>query len=345
MMRSIEEAEIMEGTIVLVRTDWNVPIQDGKVADPSRIEASAKTISFALDKGAKVVVISHLGDGADSLEVVVGEAERIFSPREVKFMRDPWNTSSPDGRKVLESLRCGEMAVMENVRFWMEKENDEGFAKKLAEFADIYVNEAFPVSHRAHTSVVGVPKFLPSFAGFRFLEEYEKLSEAFNPEHPFFFILGGAKFQTKLPLVEKFLDIADDVFIGGANALPAYGMELANNPKVVFPVGEIDAPDANAETLETLRSKIENAKFVLWNGPLGNYEKGFVAGTVALARMLAESPAKIMVGGGDTLVSIKPEIKDSISSHGFISTAGGAMLDFLANGTLPGIEALKQNDF
>lgn len=340
-IKSIEEAEIVEGTIALVRTDWNVPVKEGKVLDASRIEASAKTINFVLDKGGKVIVLSHLGDGADSLEPVVEEARKIFAERQVKFVRDPWNISSEDGKKVLENLKSGEIAVMENLRFWMEKENDDDFAGKLSAFGDIYVNEAFPVSHRAHTSIVKLPKLLPPFAGFRFLEEYEKLSEAFEPQRPFLFILGGAKFETKLPLVEKFLGIADDIFIGGANALPASGMPLASNSKIIFPVGDVAALDANQETIAVLSEKIREAEFVLWNGPLGNYEKGFVAGTVALSRLLAESEAKVVVGGGDTLALVKKETQDQISSHGFISTAGGAMLDFLANGTLPGIKALK----
>lgn len=343
MIKSIEEAEIVEGTIVLIRADWNVPVKEGAVLDTSRIEASLKTINFVLGKGGKVIILSHLGDGADSLEVVVKAAEKIFGETKVKFVRDPWNTSSEDGKKILENLKSGEIVVMENLRFWMEKENDECFAKKLSEFGDIYVNEAFPCSHRKHTSIVELPKLLPHYAGFRFLEEYRELSAVFNPEHPFLFILGGLKFETKLPLVEKFLAIADHVFIGGALAAKAEGMlseKLRGTSKIIFPVGDIAAMDANTETLEILNEKIKEAKFVLWNGPLGNYEKGFVAGTVALARLLADSKVKVILGGGDTLAVLNPEIKNQISSHGFISTAGGAMLDFLANGTLPGIEAL-----
>lgn len=325
----------------MMRVDWNVPVDEtGKILDTSRIEATLPTINFALEKGAKVIIMSHLGDGADSLEAVVKEAEKFFPNTKVKFARDPWNASSPDGKKVLEYLQNGEVAVIENLRFWMEKENDKNFAEQLSKFGDIYVNEAFPCSHRKHTSIDELPKLLPHFAGLKFLEEYKELSEAFEPEHPFLLILGGAKFDTKLPLVEKFLNIADDVFIGGASAVKASEI-LPENSKIIFPVGDYAALDANTETLEVLSEKIKNAKFVLWNGPLGDYEKGFVAGTVALARMLAESDAKVVVGGGDTLVLLKPEIKNQISSHGFVSTAGGAMLDFLANGTLPGIEALQ----
>jgi len=341
MIRSIKEAEIIEGTIVLIRTDWNVPVENGQILDTSRIEATLPTINFALSKGAKVIIMSHLGDGNDSLEMVAKAAEKFFPETKIRFVRDPWNASSPDGRIALENLRSGEVAVLENLRFWAEKENDEDFAQKLAGLGDIYVNEAFPCSHRKHTSIVAVPKLLPHFAGFRFLEEYQKLSEAFEPKHPFLFILGGLKFETKLPLVEKFLKIADDIFIGGALAVKASTMDIATDSKIIFPVGEIEALDANNETLEMLAGKIKEAKFVLWNGPLGNYEKGFLAGTIALARMLAESKAKIILGGGDTLAVLKPEIKKEISAHGFISTAGGAMLDFLANGTLPGIEALQ----
>lgn len=347
-MKSIEEADIIDGTIVLIRADWNVPVKDGVVIDTSRIEATLPTINFALSKGAKVIIMSHLGDGADSLEIVVKEAQKFFPDTRVVFIKDPWNSSSPDGKTALENLKCGEVAVFENLRFWMEKENDECFAQKLAAFGDIYVNEAFPCSHRKHTSIVLLPKLLPSYAGLRFLEEYKNLSEVFNPKHPFLFILGGAKFETKLPLVEKFLNIADDVFIGGALAVKASemnngtGSPIADNPKIIFPVGDIAALDANTETLEVLNEKIKEAKFILWNGPLGNYEKGFVAGTVALARMLAESSAEVILGGGDTLALLKPEIKKDILSHGFISTSGGAMLDFLANGTLPGIEALQK---
>lgn len=340
-MKSIKEAEITKDTTALVRVDWNVPIKDGKVIDKSRIEATTETINFILEKGGKVIILSHLGDGEDSLTPVVEASREVFSNREIKFVRDPWNNFSEDGKKVLDGLLSGEMAIIENLRFWMEKENDDSFAKKLAAFGNIYVNEAFPVSHRAHTSIVKLPKLLPSFAGLRFIEEYEKLSEVFKPEHPFLFILGGAKFETKLPLVEKFLEIADDIFIGGANALPASGMSIANDPKIILPSGDLTAPDAPMETLESLESKIEGAKFILWNGPLGNYEEGFIAGTVALARKLAESNAKVVIGGGDTLVCVKKETQEEIKSHGFISTAGGAMLDFLANGTLPGIEALK----
>jgi len=324
-MKSIEEANIKEGMRVLVRVDWNVPLtESGEVADTSRIEAALQTIEYIKNKGGTPVVISHFGRSGDSLDPVINFACKRY-------------LILVDGVEFLENLRKNPG----------EEGNSEEFAKELASKADIYVNEAFSVSHRTHASIVGVPKFIPAYAGFSFLKEFKNLSGVFNPGHPFLFILGGAKFETKLPLVEKFLQIADDVFIGGALAVKASemsdsrGTPIADNPKIIFPIGDIAAMDANSETLDLLSEKIKQAKFILWNGPLGNYEKGFVAGTVALSRMLAESGAEVIVGGGDTLATVKTEIKDKISSHGFISTAGGAMLDFLAKGTLPGIEALN----
>ena len=330
MIKSIEDANIKDDMRVLVRVDWNVPVGDPdvggvrEVLDASRIEASFSTINYIKKCGGRPIVMSHFGREGDSLEPVIDFAKKHY----------PVLT---EGVEFLENLRKNPG----------EELNSEEFAKELASKADIYVNEAFSVSHREHASIVGVPKFIISYAGFHFLEEYQKLEEAFDPEHPFLFVLGGAKFETKLPLVQKFLNIADDIFIGGALAIRASEMSdsagnpIADNPKIIFPIGDIKALDANIETLETLRPKIKQAKFILWNGPLGNYEKGFIAGTMALARMLAQSEAKVIVGGGDTLAILKPDIKDEISTHGFISTAGGAMLDFLATGTLPGIEVLK----
>lgn len=316
-MKSIEEADIKEGIRVLVRVDFNVPVNEAGIpTDGSRIEASLKTIEYIKNKGGVPILMSHFGSEGKSMQGVID------------FARNKYLVLS-SGVEFLDNLRMDKR----------EETNDDGFARELASRGEIYVNEAFPSSHREHTSIVGVPKFLPSYAGFRFLEEYEKLKEALNPEHPFFFILGGAKFETKLPLVEKFLNIADYIFIGGANAFPASIMPLASNPKIILPVGDVKALDANAETLELLKNKIKNAKFILWNGPLGKYEDEYTEGTMALAKMIAESGVKTIVGGGDTENVIDElNIKDKFY---LISLAGGAMLEFLASGTLPGIEALN----
>ena len=359
-MRSIKEAGNLNNKRVIVRTDWNVPVENGQVTDTSRILASLETIKFILDEGGKVIVISHFGREGNSLRPAFDEFNAIIP---ATFVEDPFSTPLPEDGVV----------VIENIRKWAEeKENNEEFGKKLARLGDIYVNDAFPSSHDKHASIVGIPKYIPGFAGFGLMREVENLSKAFNPPHPFLFILGGAKFDTKLPLIEKFSALADDVFVGGALAndiFKAKGLNvgksvvsegidvsgIASNENILLPIdietdshhikepGEVDDDekiyDAGPKTIEMLKSKIENSKFILWNGPLGDYEKGFTKTTQELARILGESKAETIIGGGDTLAAIKDlNIEKEFT---FLSTAGGAMLEFLALGTLPGIEALN----
>lgn len=335
-MRPVDELNNFSGKRVLIRVDWNVPIQNNEVKDTSRIEASIKTIEYILQGGGRVIIVSHLTESGHSLVEVAKKAESFFRSKKIIFIKNPWG----EEREVLDKLDNEQIAVIENIRFWEDEEkNTVDFAKKLSGLADIYINEAFSASHREHASIVGVPKLLPSFAGFHFFEEYEKLSLLFKPEHPFMLILGGAKFETKLPLVEKFIDIADDIFIGGAMAKKAVDLPLAKNKKVFFPIGDIAALDANKETLLVLEGKIDKAKMLLWNGPLGKYEDNYKEGTLELARSLSDCDAKVIVGGGDT-ENVIDELKIS-DKFFFVSLAGGAMLDFLANETLPGIEALE----
>lgn len=310
MMKSVREIENLEGRRVLVRVDWNVPIVNGVVADDFRIKKSMPTLEFLKSSGAKVVIATHFTGGEENFKLLE------------KFVLE--------GMELLPNLRLDQG----------EEGNSDEFAKSLAEKADIFVNDAFSVSHRNHASIVGVPKFLPSFVGLQFEREVEMLSKSFNPPKPFLFILGGAKFETKIPLINKFLDIADSIFIAGTNALPASQTELKDNPKVFFPHGDITALDVDDTTIVNCKLKIENSNFILWNGPVGNYENGYKEGTLKLAKILAESRKEVVVGGGDTLAAIKElGLEDKFS---FVSTAGGAMLDFLAQGTLPGIEALEQ---
>lgn len=309
VITQLGEAELKDKR-VLVRVDWNVPLEGGEIRDDYRIKKSLPTLEYLAAKGAKLVVATHLEPVDSSLE--------------------PLKKYLPEGAKLLENLRLDSG----------EEANSEEFAKALAEKADTYVNEAFSVSHRKHASIVGVPKFLPSYAGLQFAKEVEMLSKSFNPARPFLFILGGAKFETKLPIVEKLLPSTDFVFIGGGMANAASQTPLGSDSKIFFSVGDIAAIDANPETIAVIKEKVDISKFVLWNGPLGNYEKGYKEGTLSLANMLAESGKEVIVGGGDTLAAIKElGIEDKFT---FVSTAGGAMLDFLAKGTLPGIEALNR---
>lgn len=370
-MKTLKDIPFLQGVKVLVRVDFNVPIKNGRVMDDFRIKSAFPTIDYLMSKGARVILIGHLE--------VKDEEENTFEPisrclnkldRKVNFVTNLRNALSE-----IEKMKDGECILLENLRTNEgEKKNDPTFAKALASLADIFVNDAFSVSHREHASIIGVPKYLPSYAGFQLEKEIIHLSKAFNPSHPFLFILGGAKFETKLPLLEKFIEIADDVFVGGAlandfNKVRGYetGISLVskedfdlkrfiNNKKLILPVditnqdGEVksvdklivsdNAVDCGPKTLELLKEKIANARLILWNGPLGIYEQGFKTSTLKLAEMIANlNKGETLVGGGDTIAAIAQNGDEA--KFTFASTGGGAMLDFLAKGTLVGIEALE----
>jgi phosphoglycerate kinase len=341
-MKTITEAGDLKDKKVLVRVDWNVPVQDGKVADDFRIRHSLPTIEFLEKEGAEIIILSHYTGEGNSLAPIVEHAKK-YLPKLVF-----------NGK--------GKLQVLENLRHDPgEKKNSVDFAKKLAKLGDIFVNEAFSASHRDHASIVSLPKLLPSYAGLRLVEEVNELTKAFYPKHPFLFIIGGAKFDTKIPLVKKFLSLADDVFVGGALAndfFRAMGRDIGasvvsdnkldladffNSDKIILPEDTIDSGgkimDAGPLSLEKLKEKIEAANLILWNGPLGHCESGYKVGTHTLAKLIANSGKYSIVGGGDTLAAIE-ELK-LLDRFSFVSTGGGAMLDFLAAGTLPGIEALK----
>lgn len=370
--KTVQDIGDVKGKRVLIRCDFNVPIADGKVVDDFRIKQALPTLNFLKDKGARVIIISHIEGESDTLRPVYEYLKTLYS---ISFCEDCIEV----GKAHVEECKEGEMVLCENLRLYDgEKKNDQDFSKKLASLGDVYVNEAFSVSHRSHASVVGVAKLLPSFMGLQFQKEVENLSKAFNPPKPFLFILGGAKFDTKLPLVEKFLPIADTIFIGGALANDFYkaeGLEvgtskvsdtpldlvsLLSNPKILIApdviaessrgkqqkkptdvVADESILDAGEESIALLAKKCKEAGCILWNGPLGNYEKGFTKGTKDLAEIISHSShALSLVGGGDTLAAIAEQhLEDKFS---FISTGGGAMLDFLAKGTLPGLEVLKK---
>ena len=367
--------EDLQGKKVLVRVDFNVPVQDGKVVDDYRIVRALPTINLLKENGAKILLISHI----ETKEVETPTLRPVFDylvpTLNLKFIEDCF---SEEAKTSIDSLGDGEIILFENIRRYEgEKKNDEAFGKQLAGLADLYVNDAFAVSHREHASVVGVPKYLPSYAGLLLSDEIKHLSIGENTPHPFLFIIGGAKFDTKLPLIETFLEKADKVFVGGAlvnDILKAKGYEIGkslvsetsvdlshviSNPKIIIPVDVITQNgteshskvigavskddtimDVGEETLGLLAPEIAKAKYILWNGPLGNYEKGFKEGTIELSKLVGASSAESVVGGGDTLASIKElNLMDEFS---FISTGGGAMLELLLKGTLPGIQALDK---
>ncbi len=378
--RSLTDMGDVRGKRVLLRLDLNVPLKDGVVFDDFRIRKSLPTIEWLRERGARIICISHCeGKGEGGAPTTLRPvAEYLKQTLPVSFVETYVDDAT---HALVDGLKDGEMLLLENLRIYAgEKENDLAFVQSLAGLADVYVNEAFSVSHREHASVVGIPQYLPSVAGFLFQSEVEHLSKAFSPAHPFTFILGGAKFETKIPLITKFVGIADTVCVGGAlannffkeagYALGAsmvsqgdFGLaELQRTAPVVLPKdvvvenngiratkmptevsGQDVIMDAGPQTLAELRDIIGRAQCVLWNGPLGNFEEGFTEGTEALAKMIAEwtTPERMsMVGGADTLAAIsKLGVTERFT---FVSSGGGAMLDFLSRGTLPGIEALTK---
>ncbi len=368
-MKSIKDIKNLKGKTVLVRTDFNVPIEGGKIVDPYRILKSLPTIQFLQKKGASIVLVSH-SDLQKDTQTLLPVAKFLNKHIKVRFIESlPKNLD----------LKKGEIVLLENIRRQIgEVKNDAGLAKKLASLADIYVNEAFPVSHREHASIVGVPKYLPSYIGFQFENEIKYLSSVIkSPKHPFLFILGGAKFETKMPLINKFLKTADRVVVTGAlmnDFFKTAGFEVGkslvegkdygikkiiNNPKLLLPVDvvvtgrdggrltksisevgkEDKIVDIGDRTLYELGMLVKKAKLVLWNGPTGQYELGFDHGTTELLKMLAKSKAKTIIGGGDTVALVsKLKLENKLT---FVSTGGGAALEYLAKGTLVGIKALK----
>lgn len=374
MIKYIDEEKDLDGKIVLLRLDLNVPVINGEVTDTYRLDKVIDTVDFLREKKAKTIIISHC-EGEDSKTLVpMWQYLNGFFP--LDFSPTFFTTESITKITKMEN---GSVLLFENLRINEgEKGNDIEFAKKLSQMADIYVNDAFAVSHRKHASIVSVPEFLPHFGGLLLRAEIENISKAFSPKKPFVFILGGAKFDTKLPLIEKYLDRADTVFVCGALAHNVYkekGFEVGKslvsegdfgikeklqNPKFVVPVdvttvkenGDVSFKkpeevekdevivDAGPETIKQLKEILKDAQTVVWNGPLGNYEIGFGDKTEQLAEVMSQISADTIVGGGDTIASInKLGLSDKFT---FVSTGGGAMLDFLVNETLPGIEALER---
>ncbi len=371
-MKSILEIKNLKGRTALVRVDFNVPLGKDGVVDNTedwRIEKALDTIKHLSKLGSKVILISHIGrDPKESLKPVADFLNK-FIP--VKFVPILYGE---DVLGIAENLSEGEVIMLENLRSNEgEEKNTEEFSAYLASLADFYVNEAFSVSHRPHASIIGVTKFLPSYVGIWFLKEVENLKKLDNPEKPFLFILGGSKFETKVPLIEKFSNIADSVFIGGAlanNFMKKIGFETGKslldesvnvtkffdkpNIKIPFDVivrtKEVKTPnglskedmitDMGPETLDDLKNTIISSKTVLWNGPLGFYEEGFDTSSKEILKTISDSKAFSVLGGGDTVKLVKEMgLENKIS---FISTGGGAMLEFLSSGTLVGIEALNK---
>lgn len=376
-MRSVRDIKVFENIPILVRAALNVPVENGKVVNDYRLSRALPTIRFLAERGARVVLIGHLGDkGTETLKPV---AEALGILTSGVFFFD--ETVGARARSAIRGLTPGNILVMENLRRNKgERTNGEAFAKELASLADIFVEDCFDTSHRKHASIVGLPRFLPSYSGFLLEEEVKELLRARSPKHQSLAVIGGMKFSTKEAVLTTLLKKYDHMFVGGALAndfLKASGVEVGKslvsesdiagikkllaNPKLllpvdslvitkgqteprVSPVGQIKKDeiivDHGPNTMALLADLAGKAKTILWNGPLGNYEKEFVGATDDFARAVADSGAYSVVGGGDTIAAI--EGLGLLPRFSFVSTGGGAMLDFIAYGTLPGIQALDK---
>ncbi len=357
-MRSIRDIKVFENIPILVRSALNVPVENGRVVNDYRLRRALPTIRFLAKRGARVVLIGHLGDRGTETLKPVAEALGVLKSN-VSFSDETVGTRA---RAAVRGLAPGNILVMENLRRNRgEKMNDKTFAKELAELADIFVQDCFDTCHRPHASIIGVPEILPSYVGFLIEEEIQELSRALSPKHPALAVIGGAKFNTKEGVLNALLKTYDHVFVGGALAndfLKAAGREVGKslvsevdkarikkilmNPKLVIPEDSVVADemimDHGPKTIALLSELAEKAKTILWNGPLGKYEDGFTSATDSFARAVADSGARSVVGGGDTVAAI--EGLGLLSRFSFVSTGGGAMLQFLAKGSIPGIDAL-----
>ncbi len=358
-MRSIRDIRVLQGIPVLVRAALNVPIKNGNVVNDYRLRRALPTIRFLAERGARVVLISHSGErGTETLKPAADALGTLI--KGVSFLGE---TIGARARGAVRDLAPGNILVLENLRRNRgEVENDAVFSRELASLADIFAEDCFDTCHRNHASIVGVPKLLPSYAGFLLEEEIRELSRARSPKRPSLAVIGGMKFSTKEPVLTTLLKIYDHIFVGGALAngfLKASGQKigkslvsdadedsikkLLSNPKLILPVDSVVVNemivDHGLGTSAALAELVARAKSILWNGPLGKYEDGFIDATSNFARAVADSSAYSVVGGGDTIAAI--EGLGLLPRFSFVSTGGGAMLDFLAYGTLPGIQALN----
>ena len=351
----------VKGKKVLLRASLNVPLKNGVPLSRFRIDAALKSIKLLRELSSTIYIIAHIGrDKKETLYPVYKELKKDIP--ELKFVsKEEFWSNKGEGIYLFENLRS----------FDEEKENDEHFAKHLAEFADFFVQDAFAVLHREHASVVSLPKFLPSFLGLQVEKEIKALSYALSKGNKSAFVLGGSKFASKEKLIKKFLKKYDKVLLVGAlanEALAAKGFNVGSSkiedgqidkevllsPKLFLPEqfvaydlesGKKRISDGtDVKKTEALYDAfapegfLENIDFALWNGPFGFYERGFVEGSKDFAKNLYLNNIETIAGGGDTVAVI--QLLKASSAISFMSTGGGAMLEFLEKGTLPGIDAL-----
>lgn len=331
---------------VLVRCDFNVPIDEkGNILDDFRITKTIPTIKYLIEQKAKVILMSHLGDPEG--KVVPGLkldkiAEKLAELLNTTVGKEE-DCIGPDLENETNILDGGKVLLLENLRFHKEElDSDMDFAKKLSFLGDIYVNDAFGVSHRNNASITGVPQFLPCCAGLLLEKEITNLEKIMNSaEKPLIVIIGGKKVETKAKFIEKMSDIADYIIVSGLIKKEAdeKNFKFKYPEKIIAPLSDLAALDIKDDAIELFVGKIKQAKTILWNGPFGKFEdEKYAKGTLAIANAIIESNAFSVLGGGETVEFVNKH--GMIDKFDHVSTGGGAMLAFLSGEELPGIKAL-----
>ncbi len=388
--KSVDDINV-KGKRVLVRCDFNVPLQEGRITDENRLVAALPTIKKLIADGGKVILCSHLGKpkGEAKPELSLAPVAKRLTEllgQEVKFAADA-EVVGVNAKAAVEAMQDGEVVLLENTRYRAEEtKNGETFSKELASLADVFVNDAFGTAHRAHCSNVGVTQYVDTaVVGYLMQKEIDFLGNAVNkPERPFVAILGGSKVSSKISVINNLLDKVDTLIIGGGMSFTfakAQGEEIgkslveedfleyskemiekakAKGVKLLLPIdtvaakefsndssfslvdGSLEADllglDIGPKTQALYADALKDAKTVVWNGPMGVFEmSNFAAGTVAVAKALAEIDATTIIGGGDSAAAVNILGYGDKMTH--ISTGGGASLEFLEGKELPGVVA------
>ncbi len=393
--RTLDQADL-NGKRVLLRAGFDVSIENGKVMDTERIEAVIPTVEYILKHKGSVVILSHQGrpkgkrDPEFSQKPLIGILEKLLD-KKVQWCDA---CAGPEAEKATKALKPGEILFLENLRYEPgEEANDPAFVKQLAALGDVYVNDAFTNAHRKHASMVGLAKALPSYAGLQLAKELHALAPVLeDPRRPLVLIVSGAKMETKVPIIERFLDKGDSILLGGCIAntfIAARGFDVGSSKyeeaqvekaqelmlqadsdqkaEIVVPrdvvvassptdgaekldlpveniVGDMAAFDIGKVTIERYKKIIEKAGMIVWNGPLGFYEVNrFSHATKRIAEAVAAATKKgaiSIIGGGDT-IDFHVRYGYPLSAYSFVSTGGGAMLEFIAGKKLPALEALR----